>query len=72
MGILIQCRSVVNAGGNYQADVLLEGERIAEAAATIAPVGLTLVDATGSLVMPGGISGGSAVDLWPPADPLRG
>jgi dihydropyrimidinase len=50
---LIQGGRVVSADGEYDADVLIVGERIAAVGAVTAPGGATTVDATGCLVLPG-------------------
>ena len=54
--VLIRGGTVVNADGRRRADVLCRDGRIAEIAATIAPsAGVTVIDAGGAFVMPGGI-----------------
>ena len=63
MGILIQNGTIINADGTRLADVLVEGETIAAVATTINPAGHTLVDATGLLVMPGGIDVHTHLDM---------
>ncbi len=63
MGILIQHGTVVNADGSRQEDVLLEGEQIAAVGASLDPAGHTLIDATGLLVMPGGIDVHTHLDM---------
>ena len=63
MGILIQHGTVVNAGSTAVADVLIERERIVEVAPGIDAVGHTVVDATGLLVMPGGIDVHTHLDM---------
>ncbi|WP_263382159.1 dihydropyrimidinase [Granulicella arctica] len=63
MGTLIQNGTVVNAGGQQKADVLLEGEHIAQVAANIPPVDHTIIDATDLLVMPGGIDVHTHLDM---------
>src|SRR3954466_15507542 len=50
---LIQGGRVVSADGEYDADVLIVGERIAAVGAVTAPEGATTVDPTGCLVLPG-------------------
>ena len=55
MGILIQHGTVINADSTVKADVLIEGEKIAAVGANLPAAGHTLVDATGLLVMPGGM-----------------
>ena len=63
MGILIQHGTVINADGQQQADVLIDGELIAEVAPNIAPANHQLIDATGLLVMPGGIDVHTHLDM---------
>jgi dihydropyrimidinase len=63
MGILIQNGTLVNADGQQRVDVLIEGETIQTVAAQIDPAGHTLVDATGLLVMPGGIDVHTHLDM---------
>ena len=63
MGILIQNGTIINADGTQLTDVLIEGETIATVAASIDPAGHTLVDATGLLVMPGGIDVHTHLDM---------
>ena len=63
MGILIQHGTVINADSTTQADVLMEGERIAAVGPSLDPAGHTLVDATGLLVMPGGIDVHTHLDM---------
>ena len=67
MGILIQNGTIINPDGKQIADVLIEGEQIAaigaHAAPAINPTGHTLVDATGMLVMPGGIDVHTHLDM---------
>jgi dihydropyrimidinase len=63
MGILIQGGMVVNADATVAADVLVEGERILSVGAGIDPAGHEVVDATGLLVMPGGIDVHTHLDM---------
>ena len=63
MGTLIKNGTVVNADGSMQADVLLEGERIAAVGAALDSAGHTLVDASGLLIMPGGIDVHTHLDM---------
>jgi dihydropyrimidinase len=54
--LLIRGGRVVNTDGTRAADVLIEGERIANVAGSIsAPAGARIIDARGKLVIPGGI-----------------
>jgi dihydropyrimidinase len=50
---LIQGGRVVAADGEYDADVLIYGDRIAAVGAVDAPEGATVIDASGCLLLPG-------------------
>lgn len=63
MGTLIKNGTVVNATGLQQADVLIEGEKIAAVGAGLDANGHTVVDASGLLVMPGGIDVHTHLDM---------
>jgi dihydropyrimidinase len=63
MGILIQGGKVVNADATGGAHVLIDGETIVAVGAGIDPAGHTVVDATGLLVMPGGIDVHTHLDM---------
>ena len=63
MGVLIHGGSVVSPVSTDPLDVLIEGERIVEAAPGISRAGHTLLDATGLLVMPGGIDVHTHLDM---------
>jgi len=63
MGILIQHGTVINADSTVNADVLIEGEKIAAVGANLPAAGHTVVDATGLLVMPGGIDVHTHLDM---------
>lgn len=63
MGILIQGGTVVTAERSFQADVLLEGERILAVGEGLNPEGHEVVDAKGLLVMPGGIDVHTHLDM---------
>jgi dihydropyrimidinase len=63
MGILIQHGTVINAGSTANVDVLIEGETIATVGADIPTDGHTLMNATGLLVMPGGIDVHTHLDM---------
>jgi dihydropyrimidinase len=60
---LIQNGTVVNADGQSKSDVLFEGETIIQVGPGIDPTGYTVVDATGLLVMPGGIDVHTHLDM---------
>src|SRR5580704_4648477 len=63
MGTLIKNGTVVNADGSKIADVLIDSEKIAKVGADLDPTGHILVDATGLLVMPGGIDVHTHLDM---------
>jgi dihydropyrimidinase len=63
MGILLKNGTVVTATGSTRADVLISGEIIAHVAEHIAEVGHEIIDATGLLVMPGGIDVHTHLDM---------
>ncbi|MGA8938555.1 MAG: dihydropyrimidinase [Acidobacteriaceae bacterium] len=63
MGILIKNGTVVSATESKQMDVLLSGEMIARVGAGISEEGHEVVDATGLLVMPGGIDVHTHLDM---------
>ncbi|HTV08329.1 MAG TPA: dihydropyrimidinase [Candidatus Aquilonibacter sp.] len=63
MGTLIKNGTVVNATGSQRADVLIEGEKIAQVAANISNDSHQIVDATNLLVMPGGIDVHTHLDM---------
>lgn len=63
MGILIKNGTVVNADGSAKADVLLDGEKITAVGAGLSAEGHEVVDATGLLVMPGGIDVHTHLDM---------
>jgi dihydropyrimidinase len=63
MGTLIKNGTVVTATGSSQADVLISGEIIAHVGKGISEVGHEVIDATGLLVMPGGIDVHTHLDM---------
>src|SRR6201994_148383 len=63
MGTLIKNGTVVNANGSQRADVLIEGEKIAQVAANIPEANHQIVDATNLLIMPGGIDVHTHLDM---------
>src|SRR6202021_3029595 len=63
MATLIQNGTVVNADGQHQSDVLCDGETIRQVAPTLPPAGHTVIDATGLLVMPGGVDVHTHLDM---------
>jgi dihydropyrimidinase len=64
MAILIKSGSIITASDTFQADILIEGEKISEIATSIpAREGLEVIDAAGKLVMPGGVDAHTHFDL---------
>src|SRR3954453_2907806 len=63
MGTLIKNGTVVNADGSKMVDVLIEGEKIAGVGSALNSGSHTVVDATGLLVMPGGIDVHTHLDM---------
>ena len=63
MGTLIKGGKVVSATATALSDVLVEGETIARVAPGIDAAGHTVVDATGMLVLPGGIDVHTHLDM---------
>jgi len=64
MSTLIRNGTVVNADATFPADILVEGEKIKEVRAGIPETAATRVlDATGLLVMPGGIDAHTHLDM---------
>ena len=63
MGILIKGGTVVSATESRKLDVLVSGEMIARVGAEISEAGHEVVDATGMLVMPGGIDVHTHLDM---------
>ncbi len=63
MSTLIKNGTVVNADGQRKADVLLDGETIQKVAPDLPADGHTVIDATGLLVMPGGVDVHTHLDM---------
>ena len=63
MGTLIKNGTVVSADSSQKFDVLIEGEKIAKVGSGLDGAGHTVVDATGLLVMPGGIDVHTHLDM---------
>ncbi len=55
MSLLIKSGTIITASETYQADILVDGEKISSIGADLEPKGADIVDATGKLVMPGGV-----------------
>jgi dihydropyrimidinase len=63
MPTLIKNGTVVNADGQSKADVLLAGETIQKVGPDLRAEGHTVIDATGLLVMPGGVDVHTHLDM---------
>ncbi|MGB9032160.1 MAG: dihydropyrimidinase [Acidobacteriaceae bacterium] len=63
MGLLIQNGTVVTAEKTFAGDVLIEGAIIKDVRASIDPTGHTVVDASGLLILPGGIDAHTHLDM---------
>lgn len=63
MGILIKNGTVIHADSSQKVDVLIEGETIAKIGAELDDIGHSVVDATGLLVMPGGVDMHTHLDM---------
>jgi dihydropyrimidinase len=63
MALLIQHGTVVTADSTVPADVLIEDSTIREVRASIPSAGHTVVDASGLLVLPGGIDAHTHLDM---------
>jgi len=63
MGLLIENGTVVTAERTFAASVLIEGESISEVRAGIDAAGHTVVNASGLLILPGGIDAHTHLDM---------
>jgi len=63
MRLLIRNGTVVTADGTHAADVLVDGERIVQVAPGITATADRVVDATGRLVLPGGVDVHTHLDM---------
>lgn len=63
MATLIKNGTVVNADGQSKADVLFAGETIQQVGPNLPAEGHTVIDATGLLVMPGGVDVHTHLDM---------
>jgi dihydropyrimidinase len=64
MSILIKSGTLITASETYSADILIEGERIAQVGANLpASNDIEVIDAAGKLVLPGGIDPHTHFDL---------
>ncbi len=55
MSIIIKSGTIITASETFQADILIDGEKISSIAKNIEYEGADIIDATGKLVMPGGV-----------------
>ena len=62
-GLLVRGGTLVTVRGRAQADLLIEGERIAALGPNLQAPGAEILDATGKLVLPGGIDPHTHFDL---------
>jgi len=64
MQILIKGGTIITAAETFQADILIEGETIQQIGKNLTPVGeCEIVDASGKLVLPGGVDAHTHFDL---------
>jgi dihydropyrimidinase len=63
MGTLIKNGTVVSAEKTFAADVLIDGATVTEVRAGISPDGHELLDASGMLLLPGGIDAHTHLDM---------
>ena len=61
--LLIKSGTVITHEGSFRADLLIEGEKINKVGANLAAPGAEIVDASGMLVMPGGVDPHTHFDL---------
>ena len=55
MPLIIKSGTIITASDTYQADILIEGERIGLIGKNLDERGADIIDASGKLVMPGGV-----------------
>ena len=64
MTLLIRSGTIITAAESFEADILIEGERIAQIGKDLpAPPGAEVVDASGKIIMPGGVDVHTHFDL---------
>jgi len=63
MELLIKNGTLITASDTYQADILVEGEKIVEVGIDLAAPQAEVIDASGKLVMPGGVDPHAHFDL---------
>ena len=55
MSLLIKSGTIITASDTFQADILIDGEKISTIGKDLENTGANVIDATGKLVMPGGV-----------------
>jgi dihydropyrimidinase len=55
MSLLIKSGTIITASDTFQADILIEGEKITSIGKDLKPEGSEIINASGKLVMPGGV-----------------
>lgn len=63
MALLIKSGTLITAGETFQADILVEGEQISQIGANLEIADAQVVDASGKLVLPGGVDPHTHFDL---------
>ncbi len=63
MTILIKNGTLITASDSFQADLLIEGETIAQIGENLTPPSADVIDATGKLIIPGGVDPHVHLDL---------
>jgi dihydropyrimidinase len=63
MSLLIKSGTLITASETFTADILVEGERIAEIGQNLDRPGAEMIDAAGKLVMPGGVDAHTHFEL---------
>ncbi|HBY06592.1 MAG TPA: dihydropyrimidinase, partial [Chloroflexi bacterium] len=60
---IIKNGTLITASDTFQADILIEGEQIKAIGADLHSPGLEVIDATGKLILPGGVDPHTHFDL---------
>src|SRR5512136_1061482 len=63
MTLLIKSGTLITASETYSADILIEGEKIAQIGASLDASQAEVIDASGKLVLPGGVDPHAHFDL---------
>jgi dihydropyrimidinase len=63
MPLIIKSGTLITASDTFNADILIEGEKIVSVAEDLADSGSQVVDAAGKFVLPGGIDPHTHFDL---------